>query len=136
MTVQQSRAGNQLNKAIRKLVMGLEKQHHINIEKRKYSRYPFNAGVQLCSKAESGEYQDVCEAWACDMSVGGIRFIIEQEMPRENLLFVNVERLICHPCYIPIRIRLCFALLSHTYQVHSEFVYDQDKDSGLAADAA
>jgi hypothetical protein len=131
-----SRSGQQLSKAIRKLVAGLEKQTRIQNERRRYTRYSFNARVQLCVKSESGEYQTLCDAWASDLSLGGIGCLAEQEISDLALIYIGLESLVGHPCYIPVRPRFCRTLLSHTYKLHGEFVYDEDAGTDQVSTAA
>lgn len=131
-----TRSGQQLYKAIRKLVTGLEKQSHTQAEKRRYGRYPFNVKVQLCHKSESDEYRPLCEAWVSNLSIGGIDCIVEQKVFDRDLLYVNFEEIVGRPCYIPIRLCACRTLLSQTYQVHGEFIYDECAGPGQAAIAA
>lgn len=122
----QPRSNDPLRRAIRKLVVGLEKREHVRRERRRYNRQPLEVKVHLCTKVGNNEFQTLCEAWAVDLSMGGIGCLAEKAINREAILFVNFEDVLGHPCYVPVSVRRCQKLIGSIHQINGQFVYDID----------
>ena len=126
----------QLNKAIRKLVAGLEKKNRINKERRAHQRHPFNVAVHVCQKAVSGEYHTLCDAWAKDISVGGIGLLMSNKLSQRDDLYINLESILGVARYLPIRICSCQNLIENIYLAHGEFIFNNHKTPNQAPSAA
>ncbi len=120
----QPRSNDPLRRAIRKLVIGLEKREQRRRERRRHNRQIFEAKVHLCVQIDGNPFQPVCEAWAIDLSIGGIRCLTEQAIDIDDKIFVNFETLLGHPCYIPTCVRRCETLIGNLYQINGQFIYD------------
>jgi PilZ domain len=127
MSPQQTRtADDQFRKAIGKLVRGLEKRDREQNNRRAHHRFHFGVKVSLCTKTGDDSYKELCNAWAVDLSVGGMGFMTEQDICDEDVLYVSFEKLIGKPCFIPVQIRHCRTLVGNVYMVNGQFVYPDD----------
>jgi len=124
MTQAQPRSNDPLRRAIRKLVLGLEKREKARREKWRHNRQPVDVRVHLCVQVDGNQYQPICEAWAVDLSIGGISILTEQAIDLDNRICISFEEILGHPCYIPICIRRCATLIGNIYQINGQFVYD------------
>ncbi len=132
----QPRSNDPLRRAIRKLVVGLEKREQVRRERRRYNRQPLDVKVHLCIQVGAEQFQTLCEAWAIDLSIGGISCLTEQSIDSESSLFINFQEVLGHACYIPISVRRCHTLIGNIYQIHGRFVYENDSDPGESNDQA
>lgn len=127
MSQPQSRSSDPLRKAIGKLVLGLERRSREQHNQRRHHRFNFGVKVLLCSKS-GNHYQTLCEAWAVDLSIGGIGCLAEQDDFGQDVLYVSFEEVIGRPCYIPIRVKHCKSLIGNVRHLHGEFVFPEDLD--------
>lgn len=123
---QQPRTNDQFRKAIGKLVRGLEKIDREQHDRRKHHRFYFGVKVNLCTQSDDETFQPLCEAWAVDLSIGGLCCMTQRELNDNDLLYVSFEHLVGKPCYIPIRVRRSTLLIGNVYQIHSQFAYPDD----------
>ncbi len=134
MSQPQTRPNDPFRRAIRKLVLGLEKREQVRSERRRHNRHPFNVKVHLCNQVGTDQYQPICEAWAVDLSMGGICCLVEQAIncngEGDDTVFVSFEELLGRACYIPMNVRRCFTLIGNIYQVTGQFTYDGTSDPG------
>jgi PilZ domain-containing protein len=132
----QPRSKDPLRRAISKLVIGLEKREHIRRERRRHNRYSLQVKVHLCTRVGGNQYQNLCEAWASDLSVGGVCLLAEQSIDTEETIYINFEEVLGYPCYIPVVVHRCRPLFGSIYQVNSQFVYDVESGPGPQAQVA
>ncbi len=138
MTQPQFRSKDPLRQAIRRLVLGLEKQEKVRHERRRYTRHPFQVKVQLCIEVDTHHFQPLCEAWAVDLSMGGISFLAEQAISSDgnNTVYVGFEEILGQPCHIPIIVRNCRTLFGTIHQVNGQFLYRDVSGPGGSSQAA
>ncbi len=136
MTQLQARSNNPLRRAISKLVLGLEKREKMRQGRRRYQRQPLGVMVHLCVQVDGNQYQPVCEAWAVDLSIGGIACLAEQPLDLEGNIFVSFESLLGYPCYVPICVKRCATLIGNIHQINGQFVYDISSGPGQSTQAA
>ena len=84
--------------------------------------------VSLCTRSVDDSYQNLCEAWAVDLSVGGLGFMSEREFNVDDVLYISFEKLMGKPCYIPVHVKQCIPLIGTVYQVHGQFSYPDDEE--------
>ena len=126
MFTQQPRTNDQFRKAIEKLVRGLEKRDREHNDRRRHHRFYFGVKVNLCVRLDGDNYRNLCEAWAVDLSIGGLGFMTERKIRDTDVIYVSFEQLLGKPCYIPIHIRKCIPLIGSVYQVHGQFAYPDE----------
>jgi hypothetical protein len=119
--------GDQLRKAIGKLVVGLEKRNRELHERRRHNRYSFGVRVNLCIAKDDEGYETLCEAWAVDISVGGIGLLITQNIKIQDVYYVSFEQVLDLPRYIPMRLKHARMLFGDICQIHGEFVYSEGR---------
>lgn len=125
---QQPRANDQFRKAIGKLVRGLEKRNQEQHDRRRHHRFNFGTKVSLCVNVGEDNFNILCDAWAMDLSIGGMGFITEQSIDDDTLIYASFEELMGKPCYIPLKIRRCARLIGNIYQIHSQFAYPDEME--------
>ncbi len=116
-------SNEQLRRAIGKLVRGLEKRDQEQRERRRHHRFYFGAKVSLLHQVGEGEYEDLCEAYAVDLSIGGISCITKQEMQTDDMIYISFEKLVGKPCLIPIMVRNCVTLLEGIFHIHAQYSF-------------
>lgn len=123
--------GNELlRKAIGRLVVGLEKREHLLRERRAHQRYSFQVKVHLCSKTSDNQYQTICEAWALDMSIGGMGCIAERNIETDDVIYVSFEEVLGHACYVPVQVKHSRTLIGNIRMLNAEFVFLEDHGTG------
>jgi hypothetical protein len=128
-------ANDPLQRAIRKLVIGLRKREQLLRERRQHHRYEFGVKVFICVKSDEGTYRNVCDAWALDMSLGGIGCLTTQEVDAQDDMYASFEDVLGRPCYIPIRVANCKALIGDIWRLHAAFVLPDDPADEVPAAA-
>lgn len=126
MSQPQPRVNDLLRKAIGRLVVGLEKRENLLRERRNHQRYSFQVKVHLCSKTSDNHYQTICEAWALDMSIGGIGCLAERIIETDDVIYVSFEEVLGHPCYIPVQIKHSRSLIGNIRILNAEFVFIEE----------
>ena len=125
-----------LRKAIRKLVLGLEKRERERNDRRQYSRYSFDLKVHLCSQVDGDRYQNLCEAWVSDLSFGGLSCLTEHALEIDDVVYVSFEELLGRPSYIPVNVRYCRTLIGNIQRINCQFLFDNKPESGQHTEAA
>ncbi len=113
--------------AIGQLVVGLEKRDKQQQERRRYRRFNVGVKVHLCARRDNGQYDVLCEAWAVDISMGGIGFLIDRALGQEDHYFISFGELIHQPCYAPVHVSSARVLFGNVRQIHGAFVYQEDR---------
>lgn len=129
MAQPQTRIDGALHKAIGRLVVGLGKRERKQQEHRRHKRFGFGIKVRLCARRGEGRYDTLCEAWALDISMGGIGCLLTDDIDTEDVGFISFEEVIQQPCHIPIRTKGVRTLFGHLRQIHCEFVYHDVSES-------
>ncbi len=129
MSSQSLHSNDQLRKAIGKLIRGLEKRERELRERRQYHRFNLGMKVGLCQRSPSGNIEKYCDAWALDLSIGGIGFMSEQAINVGDVVFISFENLIGTHAYIPIIVRNTRHLVGSVHQVNGQFDYDAETES-------
>ncbi len=129
MSSQSLHANDQLRKAIGKLIRGLEKRERELRERRQYHRFNFGVKVGLCKKSPGGNLEKYCDAWALDLSIGGIGFMSEHTINVGDVVYISFEDLIGTHSYIPIIVRNSRHLVGSVYQVNGQFDFDTEAES-------
>jgi len=120
----QPRPNDPLRRAIRKLVRGLGRREQVRRARRRYKRHPLDIKVHLCVHQSNDRYHTLCDAWAQDLSLGGISCLAEKPIDVNNTVYVNLQAVLGYDCYIPVRIRHCYALTDNIHMIRGQFVYD------------
>lgn len=132
----QPRSGDPLHKAIGRLIVGLEKRDRQQQERRRYRRFNFGVKVHLCSPRRDGTYDTLCEAWAMNISMGGIGCLLDRTIDHQDIIYISFEGILNQPCYIPLRVTSTRVLFGNVREMHGEFVFNEDPDGGERAGAA
>ncbi|WP_432798250.1 hypothetical protein [Poriferisphaera sp. WC338] len=99
------------------------------------SRHNVHAPAQLgmAIRGEDGlptEFKGLYRAWVTDVSSAGLGMLLEHDMPRDVVIWANVQSLytpeetdVCSHI-LPIRVAYCMRLLPTTFRVGGAFVRD------------
>lgn len=139
MSQVQPRIDGSLRKAIGRLIVGLEKRDRQQQSSRRYKRFNIGVKVHLCSLRGDGSYEALCEAWAIDISMGGIGCLLDETINQADVHGISFEEVLQQPCYIPIHIQSARMLFGNVRQIQCEFIYQSvpgNTDGGKMDEAA
>ncbi len=91
-------------------------------ERRSDSRYPLNTGVTLAVKSEDGSQRSIGEAWALDLSRGGMFLLTERALAADDELVVDFGSALWEQFSARVNVVHCAKLVGSIFRVGVRFV--------------
>ena len=99
------------------------RQRQAEVSKRRSStRYPLNTGVTLAVESEDGSHRSISEAWALDLSRGGMLLLTERALAVDDELVVDFGSAQWEQFSARVSVVHCAKLVGSIFRVGVRFV--------------